>query len=65
MRNVMFGPVESLCTFYYAVTHLSEVRVTKKSLKKFGISPPIKENFEAFLEWSKRGPKVYSDSDSK
>jgi len=30
-----------------------------EKLKEFGLSPSIKENWESFMEWSKKGPKVY------
>ena len=30
-----------------------------KSLKEFALSPPVRENWNKFFEWSKNGPKVY------
>jgi hypothetical protein len=41
---------------------------TKKqidSLSKFSMSPPPKEIWEQFLEWSKKGPAVYSERKRK
>jgi hypothetical protein len=31
-------------------------------LKTFSVSPPLAENWEAFMNWAKRGAKVYSDN---
>jgi len=36
-----------------------------KSLEKFVTSPPRDDMWESFLNWSKNGPKVYADEDSK
>jgi len=42
--------------------HHTEEQIVK--LKEFCSSPPLKENWEAFLEWSKQGPKVYHQTNS-
>jgi integrase/recombinase XerD len=42
---------------YNPTHHHTKQQILK--LEEYSSSPPLNENWESFLEWSKRGPKVY------